>query len=128
MAAECGGIVAALSNCGRMRLGGAVQTGCGGNFKFEEVKMEPEKSLDTTAAKAYEKFILPAFMLPAAKEAIELAVPQAGDKVLDVACGTGLVARLIAPRVTPGGVIRCLDFRSRNDCCRERVSGVSAWG
>jgi ubiquinone/menaquinone biosynthesis C-methylase UbiE len=72
--------------------------------------MEPAKSLDTAVAKAYEKFILPAFMLPAAKEAIELAVPQAGDKVLDVACGTGLVARLIAQRVAPGGVIRCLDF------------------
>ena len=72
--------------------------------------MDPVKSLDTTAAKAYEKFILPAFMLPAAKAAIELAAPQSGDNVLDVACGTGLVARLIAQRVAPGGVIRCLDF------------------
>jgi len=72
--------------------------------------MEPEKSIDTTAARAYERFIVPAYMLPAAKGAIELGAPQPGEKILDVACGTGLVARLIAQKVAPGGELKCLDF------------------
>ncbi len=72
--------------------------------------MESAQALDTTAAMAYERLILPAFMLPAAKAAIEHAPPLPGEKVLDVACGTGLVARLIAKRVAPGGTIECLDL------------------
>jgi len=72
--------------------------------------MEPANALDTTAAEAYEKFILPTFMLPLGKEAIELVAPGHGENVLDVACGTGLVARLVAQRVAPGGAVRGLDF------------------
>jgi len=36
---------------------------------------------------------------------VELAAPQKGEHVLDVATGTGLVAHLVAPRVAPGSVI-----------------------
>jgi ubiquinone/menaquinone biosynthesis C-methylase UbiE len=35
----------------------------------------------------------------------ELAEPQKGEHVLDVGTGTGLVAHLVAPRVSPGSVI-----------------------
>lgn len=48
------------------------------------------KPLDTSAAEAYEKFILPFFMRPITKEVIERAAPRPGERVLDVACGTGL--------------------------------------
>lgn len=72
--------------------------------------MEPDRKLDTTAAEAYEKYIVPAFMLPLVKGVIETAALQAGECVLDVACGTGLVARLVAPRVAPGGAVSNLDF------------------
>ncbi|MHB8613688.1 MAG: class I SAM-dependent methyltransferase [Candidatus Dormibacteraceae bacterium] len=36
---------------------------------------------------------------------VELAAPQKGEHVLDVGTGTGLVAHLVAPRVSPGSVI-----------------------
>lgn len=72
--------------------------------------MEPAKTPDTSAAEAYEKLILPAFMLPAATKAIEYAPPSPGEKILDIACGTGLVARLIAKRLAPGGKMECLDL------------------
>jgi ubiquinone/menaquinone biosynthesis C-methylase UbiE len=36
---------------------------------------------------------------------VELAIPQKGEHVLDVGTGTGLVAHLVAPRVSPGSVI-----------------------
>jgi ubiquinone/menaquinone biosynthesis C-methylase UbiE len=72
--------------------------------------MEEEKALDTTGAEAYEKYILPTFMLQMAKDAVEIAVPQPGERVLDVACGTGLGARLVTSRITPGGTCDCVDF------------------
>lgn len=72
--------------------------------------MEGDKPVDTTAAEAYEKFIVPIFMLPLIKEVIELAAPRAGERMLDVACGTGLATRLAAPRLAPGGSIAGLDF------------------
>jgi len=72
--------------------------------------MEQEKPLDTTAAEAYEKYIVPAFMLPLVKEVIDAAAPHPGEEVLDIACGTGIVARLVAPRVAPGGTVSNLDF------------------
>jgi len=66
--------------------------------------------LDTTAAEAYEKFLVPTLNRPLAAEAVELAAPQPGEKVLDVACGTGIAVRLVAPRVAPGGRVAGLDF------------------
>jgi ubiquinone/menaquinone biosynthesis C-methylase UbiE len=35
----------------------------------------------------------------------DVAAPQKGEQVLDVGTGTGLVAHLVAPRVSPGSVI-----------------------
>jgi len=86
--------------------------------------MEQEKPLDTTAAEAYEKYILPTFMLRMGMDAVEVAAPRPGERVLDVACGTGLGARLVASRIAPGGTLDCLDFdpamiavaRGRADC------------
>jgi ubiquinone/menaquinone biosynthesis C-methylase UbiE len=69
-----------------------------------------EETVDTTAAEAYEKHILPAFMLPLVKGVIAAAAPRPGERVLDVACGTGLVARLVAPLIAPGGTMNSLDF------------------
>lgn len=72
--------------------------------------MAQEKPLDTTAAEGYEKYIVPAFMLPLVQGVVETAKVRAGDRVLDVACGTGLVARLVAPLVAPCGSVSNLDF------------------
>jgi len=36
---------------------------------------------------------------------VDVAVPKKGEHVLDVGTGTGLVAHLVAPRVSPGSVI-----------------------
>jgi len=36
---------------------------------------------------------------------VDVAAPRKGDHVLDVGTGTGLVAHLVAPRVSPGSVI-----------------------
>jgi ubiquinone/menaquinone biosynthesis C-methylase UbiE len=71
---------------------------------------EAAERLDTTAAEAYEKFLVPTLNEAPAREAVEIAAPRPGEKVLDVACGTGIVARLAAPRIAPSGAIAGLDF------------------
>lgn len=56
------------------------------------------------AAELYEEFLVPALFGPFARRLVDRAAPQRGDRVLDVACGTGAVARLAAARgaVTTG--------------------------
>jgi SAM-dependent methyltransferase len=52
---------------------------------------------DTAAA--YERYLVPVLFAPLADRLIAGAAPHPDDRVLDVACGTGIVARRIAPRV-----------------------------
>lgn len=71
---------------------------------------ETVKTLDTTAAEAYEKLLVPTLNRQPAAEAVELAAPRPGEQVLDVACGTGIAVRLVAPRIAPRGKVTGLDI------------------
>ena len=55
--------------------------------------------LEQDTAAAYERHLVPAMFAPCADRLIACAAPRPDDRVLDVACGTGIVARRIAPRV-----------------------------
>jgi SAM-dependent methyltransferase len=46
----------------------------------------------------YEALAVPAFFGPFAEDLVDRAAPAAGERVLDVACGTGVVARTVARR------------------------------
>lgn len=61
------------------------------------------------AAENYERFFVPAIGEPFAREMIEAAALRPGERVLDVACGTGIVTRLAAERVAPDGTVAGLD-------------------
>ena len=71
---------------------------------------EPTEHVDTTAAEAYEHYMLPRTFGPWIEAMIDLADPQPGEHVLDVACGTGMATRLAAARVTPSGRAVGLDI------------------
>jgi len=47
-----------------------------------------------TFAEMYERFLVEPLFRPFAEQLLERARPTASDSVLDVACGTGIVARL----------------------------------
>jgi ubiquinone/menaquinone biosynthesis C-methylase UbiE len=47
----------------------------------------------------YERYFVPTIGAPLARDLIERAQLRSGEQVLDVACGTGVVARLAAERV-----------------------------
>jgi len=61
-------------------------------------------------AEVYEQYFVPAMFLPWAGILLRHAALRAGERVLDVACGTGIVARQAAPLVGPNGEVVALDM------------------
>jgi ubiquinone/menaquinone biosynthesis C-methylase UbiE len=66
--------------------------------------------IDTTAGEAYEKFMVPGMFRHWAERLVQTAAPRPGEHVLDVACGTGVVARAVAPLVGAKGRVAGLDI------------------
>jgi ubiquinone/menaquinone biosynthesis C-methylase UbiE len=73
------------------------------------------------AADAYERHLVPALFSPWAADLVARAAPRAGDRVLDVACGTGIVARTVAPVVGPSGSVTALDVNAHMLTVARRV-------
>jgi ubiquinone/menaquinone biosynthesis C-methylase UbiE len=57
----------------------------------------------------YERFFVPAIGAPLATDLVRLAALRPGEQVLDVACGTGVVARLASQQVGATGTVAGLD-------------------
>ena len=61
--------------------------------------------LDGSAPELYERYLVPTITAIWAADLIDRVQPKPGDLVLDVACGTGVVARLAAERMATGRVV-----------------------
>jgi ubiquinone/menaquinone biosynthesis C-methylase UbiE len=57
----------------------------------------------------YQRYFVPSIGGPVAEDLIEVAALRPGERVLDVACGTGVVARLAAKCVGDSGAVAGLD-------------------
>jgi SAM-dependent methyltransferase len=65
--------------------------------------------LSASTAEGYERLLVPAIFAPFAERLLELADPRSGARVLDVACGTGIVARRARAYVGSSGTIVGVD-------------------
>lgn len=70
---------------------------------------EPTLQAQIDAANAYEALFVPALFGQWAPKVADAAQIQPGQRVLDVACGTGVLAREIAPRIGSAGRVAGID-------------------
>ena len=62
-----------------------------------------------SGAENYERHFVPAIGGPVARRLVEAARPASGERVLDVACGTGIASRLAVESVGSDGTVVGLD-------------------
>ena len=68
--------------------------------------------LDGSAAELYERYVVPHILGPWVPGLLDIAAVRPGERVLDVACGTGAVARAAAQRVGASGSVTGLDLNA----------------
>lgn len=67
------------------------------------------KAYSGTAPENYERYFVPSIAAPLAEKLLKIAALSPGERVLDVACGTGVVTRLAGQRVGDSGCVAGLD-------------------
>lgn len=80
-----------------------------------------------SAAELYERFFVPALLGQVAGPVAEAANIGRGDRVLDVACGTGVVAREALRRVAPDGSVTGLDLNPGMLAVARRLEPRVTW-
>lgn len=85
---------------------------CKKTTSFGDLRMSQQGQWQVvgSAPEVYERELVTAVFGPWAPIVVELAHPRPGDRVVDIACGTGIVARLAAAKVGPGGVVAGVDL------------------
>ncbi len=78
----------------------------------------------SNVAQNYERFFVPNIGTPIMHTLMDHAAPAAGERVLDVACGTGVVARAAAERVGESGRVAGLDVTGGMLAVARRTPGA----
>lgn len=71
--------------------------------------LQDQGQVTKSAAEVYEEFFVPALFKPWAEPVTKAAQLRQGDRVLDIACGTGVLAKEALKHVSPGGSVVGLD-------------------
>jgi ubiquinone/menaquinone biosynthesis C-methylase UbiE len=78
-------------------------------------------------AEAYEERFVPALFRQWVEPVLQAAAIEAGDRMLDVACGTGVVARAAADLVSPEGSVTGVDLNPAMLAVARRVAPEIDW-
>lgn len=89
--------------------------------------MSERGQVTRSAAEVYEEFFIPALFAQWATRVAQAATIGAGHRVLDVACGTGVLARTAADLVKPGGSVVGLDLNAGMLIVAERTAPDIEW-
>lgn len=79
------------------------------------------------AAMGYEELLVPALFRQWVAAVLEAASIDSGQQVLDVACGTGVLARAAFTRVGPGGAVTGIDPDPGMLALAERLAPGVSW-
>jgi ubiquinone/menaquinone biosynthesis C-methylase UbiE len=82
---------------------------CALNLEAQMAQAE-QWQLTGSGAQRYEQYAVGRHLRPIAEEFLRRVHVRETDRVLDLACGTGIVARLVAPRVRSPGTVVGLDL------------------
>ncbi|NNF54199.1 MAG: methyltransferase domain-containing protein [Acidimicrobiales bacterium] len=69
----------------------------------------PYQKYAANSAENYERYFVPAIGEPVGRRLLDVARLTLGERVLDLACGTGIVTRLVAEAVGPKATVAGLD-------------------
>ena len=69
-------------------------------------------TIDTSAAEAFEKYLVPTVFGPWSRSLVDLADPKPGERLLDVGCGTGAAARYAVDILPEQGAVAAIDLNA----------------
>ena len=90
--------------------------------------MDQQQIQTTTApSEIYERYMVPAIFDRWSEALLSVVDLQPGERVLDLACGTGVVARMAAPMVQPGGEVFGVDFNGAQIATARTIDSSIDW-
>lgn len=90
-------------------------------------KQHFDKTYGTDGAQNYEELFVPRIGRPYATALVEAADVRPGERVVDVACGTGIVARLAAERTGPDGSVAGVDINAGMLAVARSIAPTIEW-
>ncbi len=69
-------------------------------------------TVDTSAAAAFEKYLVPTVFGPWSRSLVDLANPKPGERLLDIGCGTGAAARYAAELMPGQNAVAAIDLNA----------------
>lgn len=91
-----------------------------------QTKVQHGWQLQEDSASAYERYLVPLLFDATAADLLDRLAVRPGQRVLDVACGTGIVARHAAERVGPEGQVTGVDLNPGMLAAAREASPTSA--